>query len=95
MQGITFKQFVLVKQSPYRDRTDIIKLFVDRLNVDRVGTKYRPLSFVAVQRLLEGIQEIHHLYSYFEDCQKAKHFSKYFYYKLNPEKYASNTRIRR
>ena len=92
MQGITFKQFVLVKQSPYRDRTDIIKLFVDRLNAERAGTKYKPLSFVAVQSKLVGIQEIHHLHAFYEDCQKAKSFSKYFYYKLNPEKYDKKIR---
>lgn len=92
MQGITFRPFVLVKQCPYRDRTDIIKLFVDKLNAERAGTKYRPLSFVAVQRKLEGIQEIHHLHAYYEDCMKAKCFSKYFYFKLNPEKYDKNIR---
>lgn len=90
MQGITFKQFVLVKQSPYRDRTDIIKLFVDKLNTER--GKYKPLTFVAVQRLLEGIQEVHHLHAYYEDCLKAKCFSKYFYYKLKPEKYDKKIR---
>ena len=93
MQGITFRPFVLVKQSPYRDRTDIIKLFVDKLNSER--GKYKPLSFVAVQQKLIGIVEMHHLHAFYEDCMKAKCFSKYFYYKLNPEKYASNTRIRR
>ncbi len=92
MQRITFRPFVLVKQHPYKDRTDIIKLFVDKLNEDRVGTKYRPLSFVAVAGKVEGMKENHHLHAFYEDCLKAKCFSKYFYYKLNPEKYDKKVR---
>ena len=92
MQGITFNHtFVLVKQSPVRDRNDIIKLFVDRLNNQRLGTKYKPLSFIAVSRLLDGFAKTEdgtaQMYGFMCDCEKANHFSKYFYFKLNPQKY--------
>ena len=79
MQGITFKHFVLVKQSPVRERNDIIKLFVDKLNAERVGIKYKPLPFVAVQKKCIAMTEAE-LYSFLVDCEKAKNFSSYFFW---------------
>jgi len=89
MQGITFRPFVFIKQSPYRDRTDIIKLFVDKLNAGRVGTKFPPLKFIAIQNKCSAMSDAQ-LFAFLNDCEKAKNFSSYFFYQLNPKKHVKN-----
>lgn len=59
---------------------DIVEIFRTRLNKEREGTKYKPLSFMAVRNkcLAMNIDELN---AFLSDCEKAKCFSSYFFYK--------------
>lgn len=60
---------------------DIIKLFQEQLNKSRIGTKYKPLSFIAVKQKCVAMN-IDELNAFYSDCLKAKNFSSYFFFKL-------------
>lgn len=66
---------------------DLIKLFLDRINKEREGTKYEPLKFMAVKSKCAGIKKIEELQAFFADCEKARNFSEYFFYQLDPKKF--------
>ena len=68
-------------RGPRSPREELIEKFRQRLNQDRVGTSYKPLSYVIVLKKLEHISD-EGLYHFYKDCERAKHFSKYFFYKL-------------
>lgn len=92
MENITdnisrYKQFLEnriqkpVKTKARNPREELIEKFRTKLNLDRAGTSYKPLSYVIVLKKLEHISD-EGLYHFYKDCERAKHFSKYFFYKL-------------
>jgi len=66
------------------ERSAIIKMFVDRLNAERVGTKYKPLSPAAVSVKLaqSQVKTKEELYDFYRQCERAKNFSSYFFWSL-------------
>jgi hypothetical protein len=79
MQSIaSFMQLPLAEDSPRKclnQRQELIKLFVEKLNADRVG-KYKPLSpkFIASKMAMAGIKDNQDLYWYYKYCEDAKNF---------------------
>lgn len=74
--------------APRSQKEELIENFRTRLNENRVGTKYKPLSHVAVKVKLgnTGMTD-HELYAFYQECCSAKSFSKFFFYALNPAKH--------
>ena len=68
------------------ERGELMKYFMDQLNAGRVTDGLPPLSMGRMGKLLEKIptKDIYYLKRV---CDDAKHFSKKFWYELNPEKY--------
>ena len=68
------------------ERGELMRYFVQRLNASRREDGLYPLSMGRMGKLLEKIptKDLYYLKSV---CDSAKHFSKKFWYELNPEKY--------
>lgn len=68
----------------------VINQFKDELNKERVGTKYKPLSFIAVKMKLLKIKELRELYSFLSVCRDSKNrqgsFSRAFFGILKAKK---------
>lgn len=65
------------------ERADLIKQFLDFINIERVGTKYKPLTAKAVACKLGHIKDLDTLYYFLSECKDYKKrngsFSKYFF----------------
>ena len=69
-------------KAPY---ASIIKDYVDAINAERKGTKWRPITWISIYRKVKHLN-IHQLESFYQDCLKYKKtkgsFAKLFYGKL-------------
>ena len=68
------------------ERGELMKYFMERLNTGRLEDGLPPLSMGRMGKLLEKIPT-KDLYYLKRVCDDAKHFSKKFWYELNPEKF--------
>lgn len=69
------------------ERGDLITTFTERLNQERIGTKYPPLTIERVAHLLSIYKDTGDLHVLLKKCNEAKHFSKCFWwFALNKEK---------
>ncbi len=84
--SLTLPKITVVK-GPRSQREEMIEKFRARINEGRAGTKYRPLSHVAVKLKLQHVESEHELYAFYKDCEGAKSFSAYFFYALNPARH--------
>lgn len=68
------------------ERGELMKYFCRELNRDRVRDGLPPISMGRMGKLLQKIptKDLYYLKSV---CDKAQHFSKKFWFELNPEKY--------
>lgn len=68
------------------ERGELMRYFCDRLNSARRTDGLPPISMGRMGKLFEQIptKDLYYLKSV---CDKAQHFSKRFWYELNPEKY--------
>lgn len=60
------------------ERQEIIQCFVDRINAERTGTKWKPVSWGQVNGLVRHLKE-QDLYWLFGQCEKSESFSKKFF----------------
>ncbi len=71
------------------ERAEIIKQFVDELNAERDGKKYRKLTPYVVAFQLSHIKNKNDLYYFLAQCRDRKRtngsFSKYFWWALRPQ----------
>ena len=81
IQPVKIKTQVKIR-APRTPREELIEKFRTQLNVDRAGTSYKPLSYMAVHSKVNHIKNDEQLYHFLRDCERAKHFSKYFFFKL-------------
>ncbi len=82
-----FKNYKIKVQKggvPRTQREELIEKFRTKLNEARVGTKFKPLSHVAVKNKLCHITKEHELYAFYKDCEGAKSFTRYFWWSLKP-----------
>lgn len=65
------------------ERADIIRQFVEEINAERVGTKYKPVSGRAIAMKLSHLKDNGTLYYFLSQCKDYKNrngsFSKYFW----------------
>ncbi len=66
------------------ERASIIKLFLERLNLERIGSTYKPLTggFVSMMMPKVKFKTNGDLYTFFCQCKDAKNFSKYWWWSL-------------
>jgi len=68
------------------ERGEMMRYFCKRLNIDRARDGMTQISMARMGKMLEGIPT-KDLYYLKRVCDDAKHFSKKFWYELNPEKF--------
>lgn len=72
------------------ERGEWLQKFCDRLNPERLKAppqfKLKPLTIPRMARLLEQVPT-GDLYAFWRDCERAKHFSKYFWWSLDAKKH--------
>jgi hypothetical protein len=68
-------------------RGDIVGLFIEALNAERVGTKYPPLKASRVAMMLSVFKTCGELSQFYGSCKDAKNFSSFFFWSLDPKNY--------
>jgi len=68
------------------ERQEIIQKFVDGINKEREGTKYKPMTWKAVNGKLSHIKNIETLRDFYKDCKKSKNFGAKFFWSLKVDK---------
>lgn len=75
-----FENYRIVSTKTHRtERGDLLTTFTERLNQERLGTKYKPLNLKYVAHLL-SVYKTGDLYILLRKCESAKSFSKCFWY---------------
>ena len=73
------------------ERAELIRQFMEELNAERDGKKYKKLSAGAVANILGHIKKKSDLYYFLSVCRDNKKrtgiFSKYFWWSLKPQSY--------
>lgn len=72
------------------ERGELMQFFRQRLNLDRAVDGYPPITMGRMGKTLEKIPT-KDLYYLKKVCEQAKHFSKKFWWELNPKKHESET----
>ena len=60
------------------ERQELIQRFVDKINRERVGTEFQPVTWKQVNGLVRHLKESD-LYWLFGECEHAQSFSKKFF----------------
>lgn len=78
----TYKQRIPTEKDKItNERQDVVRQFVERLNAERDGIKYKKLSPAAVAVKLSHLN-VQDLYYFLRVCKDAKSFSAFFWYSL-------------
>ena len=75
-----------LKKSKKTERGELLVYFCGRLNESRERDGLKPLSVGRVARLTQGLS-VRDLYYLKSVCEKAKHFSKKFWWEIDPKKH--------
>ena len=60
------------------ERQELIQRFVDKVNVERVGTKFKPVIWRQINGLVAQVK-IGDLYWLYKECERGDSFSKKFF----------------
>jgi hypothetical protein len=60
------------------ERQELIQRFVDKINLERVGTKFKPTIWRQINGLVAHVK-IADLYWLFKECERGDSFSKKFF----------------
>ncbi|HBV00913.1 MAG TPA: hypothetical protein DEF00_00770 [Candidatus Taylorbacteria bacterium] len=60
------------------ERQECIQRFVDKINLERVGTKFRPVIWKQINGLVAHVK-MGDLYWLFKECERGDSFSKKFF----------------
>lgn len=63
------------------ERQELIQRFVDKINVERAGTKWKPVTARQINTLISFLK-VSDLYWLLGECERAASFSKKFFGKL-------------
>jgi len=79
----TLKDFKLPEKTIRSERAEIIKSFVDEINLERKDTKWKPVTGKGIAMKLSHLKNNFELYSFFSTCKDYKnrggHFGKCFF----------------
>lgn len=71
----------LETKSRRTERGDLIEQFLNKLNPDRARVGLKPLSFAFISKFFKDRNmDTHEIYCFYKDCERAAHFSKYFWW---------------
>ncbi len=60
------------------ERQDLIQRFVDKINLERIGTKFKPVIWRQINGLVAHVKQ-GDLYWLFKECEQGDSFSKKFF----------------
>jgi len=60
------------------ERQELIQRFVDKINLERIGTKFKPVIWRQINGLVAHVK-ISDLYWFFKECERGDSFSKKFF----------------
>ena len=60
------------------ERQDLIQHFVDKINLERIGTKFKPVIWRQINGLVAHVK-VSDLYWFYKECENAPSFSKKFF----------------
>ena len=60
------------------ERQELIQRFVDKINLERIGTKFKPVIWRQINGLVAQVK-IGDLYWLFKECERGYSFSKKFF----------------
>ncbi|MDO8593916.1 MAG: hypothetical protein Q7R93_00155 [bacterium] len=60
------------------ERQELIQSFVDKINLERIGTKFKPVIWRQINGLVAHVK-IGDLYWFFKECEQGDSFSKKFF----------------
>ena len=60
------------------ERQELIQRFVDKINMERIGTKFKPVIWRQINGLVAHVK-IGDLYWFFKECEQGDSFSKKFF----------------
>ena len=66
-------------------RGEMIDRFLEKLNPPRRASGYKELTPAGLNRLISHIPT-EQLYPFFRDCERARNFSKYFFWSIRVDK---------
>jgi len=81
-----------INKARQTERGELMKYFRARLNPSRAGEGLPEITMSRMGKIIEQIptKDLYYLKSV---CDRSKHFSKKFWWELNPEKYENGTTI--
>jgi hypothetical protein len=84
MDSSLFSKYENMKPSKSRrsPEGDMILMFMERLNMGREETGYSKITFGRMKKYLKGYD----MYVLYMECERAKSFGKYFWWKLKNDK---------
>ena len=94
MQHIASQLHRTVTNARQTERGEMMRYFVKRLNVDRIMDGYPKITMGHMGKILEQIPT-KDLYYIKRVCDDAKHFSKKFWWELEPENHTEEKRKER
>lgn len=75
-----FDNYKLPEKKRGSQRADLIQQFVDQINKDRIGTKFKPVTGKGIAMKLSHVKDIGDLYYFYSVCKQYKGgFSKCFF----------------
>ena len=72
------KTFGKQQGQPRNEREEFLQLSLEKINKSRVGTKYKPLSFLSLKLKVKYLTDKDLKYHYFQ-CKKSDNFSRLFF----------------
>jgi hypothetical protein len=80
-----FSNYRIVSTKTHKsERGELITTFTERLNQERMGTVYKPLSLSYIANLL-SVYKTGDLYVLLKKCGEAKSFTATFWYYVKPK----------
>lgn len=60
------------------ERQDLIQRFVDRINLERISTRFKPVIWRQINGLVAHVK-VSDLYWFYKECENAPSFSRKFF----------------
>lgn len=93
VKHIAFQLKTTLQKTKETERGEIMKYFCDRLNADRIPDGLPPVSMGRMGKLLQQIPT-KDLYYLKKVCDDAKHFSKKFWWEINPKNHTPEAKAK-
>jgi hypothetical protein len=68
------------------EREELMQKFLNRINPSRDAMRLKPLTAASFNKLVEGWGTTSNLYWLYGECDRARNFSKMFWYKIRQSK---------